>query len=139
MFIGVPIKLLHEAKSHVVTVELKTGELYRGYLIESEDNMNCRIDSCHLTTKDGQAAYLEQVYLRGAQIRFMIVPDMFKNSAMFKRVRELAKGKNQAQLRAKAQRARGKIGSFRPGFQTNKQPCINEDSWEGLEGFHKQK
>ena len=106
MSIGVPIKLLHEAKSHVVTVELKTGELYRGYLIDSEDNMNCRIDSCHLTTRDGQTAYMDQVYLRGSQIRFLIVPDMFKNAPMFKRVRELAKGKNQAQLRAKAQRAR---------------------------------
>jgi small nuclear ribonucleoprotein D3 len=108
MSVGVPIKLLHEAKSHVVTVELKTGELYRGYLIDSEDNMNCRIDSCHLTTKDGQSAFMEQVYLRGAQIRFFIVPDMFKNAPMFKRVRELAKGKTQAQLRAKAQRVRGK-------------------------------
>ena len=34
--IGVPIHLLHEAENHVVTVELKTGELYRGYLIEAE-------------------------------------------------------------------------------------------------------
>lgn len=34
--IGVPIHLLHEAENHVVTVELKTGEMYRGYLIEAE-------------------------------------------------------------------------------------------------------
>ena len=124
MFIGVPIKLLHEAKAHVVTVELKTGELYRGYLIESEDNMNCRIDSCHLTTKEGQTVYMEQVYLRGAQIRFMIVPDMFKNAPMFKRVRELAKGKNQSQLRAKAQRARGTPRLPRPGLQAEEQPTV---------------
>ncbi len=36
MSIGVPIKLLHEAENHVVTVELKTGELFRGYLMEAE-------------------------------------------------------------------------------------------------------
>jgi hypothetical protein len=36
MSIGVPIKLLHEAENHVVTVELKNGELYRGYLTEAE-------------------------------------------------------------------------------------------------------
>ena len=36
MSIGVPIKLLHEAENHVVTVEVKSGELYRGYLIEAE-------------------------------------------------------------------------------------------------------
>ena len=34
--IGVPIKLLHEAENHVVTVELKSGELYRGYLTDVE-------------------------------------------------------------------------------------------------------
>ena len=50
--IGVPIKLLHEAEGHVVTVELKTGEAYRGLLEESEDTMNCRM-------KEGKC---EQIY-----------------------------------------------------------------------------
>lgn len=36
MSIGVPVKLLHEATNHVVTIEVKTGELYRGYLTEAE-------------------------------------------------------------------------------------------------------
>lgn len=36
MSIGVPIKLLHEAENNVVTVELKTGEQFRGYLMEAE-------------------------------------------------------------------------------------------------------
>lgn len=43
MSIGVPVKLLHEAEGHTVTIELKTGELYRGKLIEAEDNMNCQV------------------------------------------------------------------------------------------------
>ncbi len=33
---GVPIKLLYEAKEHVITVEIKTGEMLRGYLREAE-------------------------------------------------------------------------------------------------------
>lgn len=111
MSIGVPVKLLHESIDSVVTIELKTGELYRGYLIEAEDNMNCRLDSCQLTAKDGKSAYLEQVYLRGSQIRFVIVPDMFKNTPMFKRVRNNAKGKNLAELRSKARRIRGELFS----------------------------
>ena len=61
MSIGVPVKLMHEAKLHVVTVELKTGEVYRGYLVEAEDNMNCRLDSCQMTARDGKNAYLEQI------------------------------------------------------------------------------
>lgn len=35
--VSVPIKLLHEGEGHPVTVELKTGEIYRGLLNESEE------------------------------------------------------------------------------------------------------
>ena len=41
--LGVPIKLLHEAESHIVTVEMKNGEAYRGLLEEAEDTMNCKL------------------------------------------------------------------------------------------------
>lgn len=34
--LGVPVKLLHESLGHIVTVELKTGEMYRGKLMEGE-------------------------------------------------------------------------------------------------------
>lgn len=44
---GVPIKLLHEGTGQVVIVELKTGEAYRGLLLEAEDTMNCQL-------KDGE-------------------------------------------------------------------------------------
>ncbi len=36
MSIGLPVKLLHEAENHIVTIEMKTGELFRGYLTEAE-------------------------------------------------------------------------------------------------------
>jgi hypothetical protein len=32
--LGIPVKLLHESLGHIVTVELKTGHLYRGKLAE---------------------------------------------------------------------------------------------------------
>lgn len=38
-----PLKLLHEGEGHVVTVELKNGETYRGMLTEAEDSMNCQM------------------------------------------------------------------------------------------------
>ena len=41
--LGVPVKVLHEAEGHIVTVETATGELYRGVLIEAEDNMNMQV------------------------------------------------------------------------------------------------
>lgn len=48
MSIGVPIKVLHEAEGHIVTCETNTGEVYRGKLIEAEDNMNCQVPCLHL-------------------------------------------------------------------------------------------
>ena len=36
MSVGVPVKLFHEAENHIITIEVKTGELYRGYLTEAE-------------------------------------------------------------------------------------------------------
>ena len=70
MSIGVPIKLLHEAENHVVTVELKTGELFRGYLMEAEvpykvnqDTMNIRLDDVNITSKDGKLYNLDQVLI----------------------------------------------------------------------------
>ncbi len=41
--VGIPIKLIHESTGHVVTVELKSGEMYRGQLSEAEDNWNCQL------------------------------------------------------------------------------------------------
>jgi len=63
MSIGVPIKLLHEAENHVVTVELKSGEFFRGYLMEAEDTMNVRLDDVNITSKDGNMYNLDQVFL----------------------------------------------------------------------------
>jgi small nuclear ribonucleoprotein D3 len=40
---GAPIQLLMEAENHVVTVELKNGETYRGQLVEAEETMNCQL------------------------------------------------------------------------------------------------
>ena len=34
MSIGIPVKLLHEVKNHVVTIEIKRGDVYRGHLID---------------------------------------------------------------------------------------------------------
>jgi small nuclear ribonucleoprotein D3 len=62
-----------------------TGEVYRGKLIEAEDNMNCQMTQITVTYRDGRMANLENVYIRGSKIRFMILPDMLKNAPMFKK------------------------------------------------------
>jgi len=84
--VGIPIKLLHEAEGHVVTVELKTGDTYRGDLVEAEDNWNCQMSGLTVTSKDGRVTQLENAYIRGSKIRYLIVPDMLMQAPMFKRV-----------------------------------------------------
>eukprot|EP00284_Hemiselmis_tepida_P015926 CAMPEP_0174929028 /NCGR_PEP_ID=MMETSP1355-20121228/26989_1 /TAXON_ID=464990 /ORGANISM="Hemiselmis tepida, Strain CCMP443" /LENGTH=95 /DNA_ID=CAMNT_0016175211 /DNA_START=29 /DNA_END=312 /DNA_ORIENTATION=+ len=86
MSIGIPIKLIHEAESHIISVEMKTGEMYRGMLVEAEDNMNCSLANVTMTGRDGSISTLEQVFVRGGLIRYMILPDILQNAPMFKRI-----------------------------------------------------
>jgi len=109
MSIGVPIKILHEAEGHVITLETSTGEVYRGKLVEAEDNMNCQMADIAVTYRDGRVVQLENVYIRGSKVRFMILPDMLKNAPMFKNIQ---KG---AQRAAGAGPPRGKAAAFKRG------------------------
>uniref|UniRef100_A0A3B3RV57 Small nuclear ribonucleoprotein Sm D3 n=1 Tax=Paramormyrops kingsleyae TaxID=1676925 RepID=A0A3B3RV57_9TELE len=119
MSIGVPIKVLHEAEGHIVTCETNTGEVYRGKLIEAEDNMNCQYTwRFQSPPEDGRVSQLEQVYIRGSKIRFLILPDMLKNAPMLKSMKNKNQGSGAGRGKAailKAQvaargRGRGGIG-----------------------------
>lgn len=98
----------------MVTVELKTGEVYRGSMVECEDNWNCQLDNITFTAKDGKVSQLEHVFIRGSRVRFMIIPDMLKNAPMFKRLEARIRGKGSAigvgRGRAVAMRARAAAG-----------------------------
>ncbi|KAL7668439.1 hypothetical protein ACOME3_009141 [Neoechinorhynchus agilis] len=110
MSIGVPIKVLHEAAGHIVTIETCTGEMYRGRLIDAEDNMNCQMREVIATFRDGRQAQLEYVYIRGSKINYLILPDMLKNAPMFKNVKGVKGGAGRGKsaiLRAQAA-ARGR-------------------------------
>ncbi|CAO3704071.1 unnamed protein product [Rhizopus stolonifer] len=72
MTIGVPIKLLHEAQGHIISLELKTGQLYRGKLLEAEDNMNIQLKDITVTARDGRVSQLDQVYIRGYHVQFSL-------------------------------------------------------------------
>ncbi|KAK6305204.1 hypothetical protein J4Q44_G00239840 [Coregonus suidteri] len=121
MSIGVPIKVLHEAEGHIVTCETNTGEVYRGKLIEAEDNMNCQMANITVTHRDGRVAQLEQVYIRGSKIRFLILPDMLKNAPMLKSMKNKNQGSGAGRGKAailKAQvaaRGRGRGGGMGRG------------------------
>jgi len=93
MVIGVPIKLLHEAHGLHVTVELQTGQSYRGRLVSIEDNMNVQLKEVTLTARNGQQSALEHVFLRGSQVRFFAIPDNLRHCPEIKTFGKEKKGK----------------------------------------------
>ena len=67
-----------------------------------------------MVSRDGRVAQLENVYIRGSKIRFLILPDMLKNAPMFKRQGAKAASSAAASGRGKSAilRAQGKWKVF---------------------------
>ncbi|EPR60838.1 LSM domain-containing protein [Toxoplasma gondii TgCatPRC2] len=109
--VGTPVKLLYEGLGHTVTVEIKSGEVYRGVLENAEDNMNCLLQTVTVTHRDGRVVSLEQVYIRGSQVKFIVFPDMLRHAPFFRMVDKAGKYKRALGLvgmrRAMNMRARG--------------------------------
>lgn len=97
--LGVPLTLLLEGEGHVVTVELKNGEIYRGHLHAAEETMNCQMRRVTMTGRDGRTHRREAVYLRGSQIKFIILPSMLRSAAIFGKVRQMKQRQADARSR----------------------------------------
>lgn len=80
MKITVPVKLLHEARGHTVSIELTNGISYRGKLSDVEDNMNLQLKDVVIIGKDGATKNAAQVYIRGSQIQFISIPDILQHA-----------------------------------------------------------
>lgn len=73
--------------------------------------MNIQMREITVTSRDGRVSQLDQVYIRGSNVRFFIVPDMLKNAPMFKQVGPGAlkgRGIGLGRGRATVARAQGK-------------------------------
>ncbi|KAF5300386.1 hypothetical protein FQR65_LT01007 [Abscondita terminalis] len=86
MSISIPIKILHDAVGHIITLETKIGVMFRGRLVGVEDNMNCQITGVSITDRDGRVSQTDLVYIRGSNICFFIFPDVLEYSPMLNRV-----------------------------------------------------
>ncbi|KAG2803970.1 hypothetical protein PC119_g20345 [Phytophthora cactorum] len=58
--VGIPTILLHDGEGTIVSIEMKTGETYRGLLDETEDNMNCVMKDAVRTDINGNTSHVEQ-------------------------------------------------------------------------------
>ncbi|KAK8893620.1 small nuclear ribonucleoprotein Sm D3 [Tritrichomonas musculus] len=84
MSLGIPIKLLHEVIGFDIKVELISGDTFHGQLKLVEDNMNCWLNNVSHTYPNGHQVKSDTAYLRGSNILFFSVPDMFSNAKIFK-------------------------------------------------------
>ena len=118
------------AETHILFIKRLTSavvcglQLYRGTLQEAEDNMNCSMTNVTMTGRDGSITTLEQVFIRGGLISFVIIPDILKNAPMFKRIdpkQGILRGKGVGIGRATVNRARSvclSTFSSKPGTHT---------------------
>lgn len=69
-----------------------------------------------VTYRDGRVAQLEQVYIRGSKIRFLILPDMLKNAPMLKSMKNKNQGSGAGRGKAAILKAQGEWDDhhFRP-------------------------
>ena len=69
------MRLVHEAKGELVTVELDNGESYKGRLVEADDSMNMRLEAVTITDKKGRAREAADIFIRGSMITFVSLPE----------------------------------------------------------------
>jgi small nuclear ribonucleoprotein D3 len=120
------MKLICLVQGHIVTLEITSGQTYRGKLLDgtlyipaseqsnritanmrtAEDNMNVQLKDITVTARDGRVSHLDQVYIRGSHVRFFIVPDMLRNAPMFRSRNVRGRGVGLARGRATVSRAR---------------------------------
>ncbi|KAL3757046.1 hypothetical protein ACHAWU_002885 [Discostella pseudostelligera] len=122
--VGIPIVLLHDAEGAVITVETKRGELIRGLLFEAEDMMNLYLKKAVVHgPHPGTKRNVEQIYVRGTEIVFIVLPEMLRHAPMFHRITHWRKyggappegvgaavGQAAAILRKASERRRGGFG-----------------------------
>jgi small nuclear ribonucleoprotein D3 len=85
--VGIPTVLLQESEALLITVELKSGDTARGWLLKAEDSWNLQMKDVTLTNaEDGTERQLKSLYIRGDRVRFIVLPDILEESVIFDRV-----------------------------------------------------
>mmetsp|Transcript_51113 Transcript_51113/g.91358 ORF Transcript_51113/g.91358 Transcript_51113/m.91358 type:complete len:148 (-) Transcript_51113:1171-1614(-) len=112
---SVPLRILSDAVRSTIAVEMITGEVYRGFLLEVQDNMNCRMNNITVTYRDGRTRHLDHVFIRGSKVRFMVLPDhlMEKFKVHLKIIEDLGRaGKREKRVTAKTMAQKRKAAAM---------------------------
>jgi len=85
--VGIPLKLIHQAEKHQISVKLKDGKLLVGELMNSEDNWNLCLRKVIIKEKENKNCKSMLYFVRGNQITFIIIPEILKYSPLFYEIR----------------------------------------------------
>ena len=85
---SIPLRLFNSSEDYLITVELKSGELYRGKLIHTSYNMDCQLSNVKYTNPNDElnpnkVIALDSVFIRGSNILLLILPDLLSEQNMF--------------------------------------------------------
>ena len=86
------LKFSRAGEGLILTVDTKSGITYRGYCVETEDNMNIKMTSVVATEADGSQRSIDHVFIRGSQVNFICFPDILAHAPMFDRVAQRKNG-----------------------------------------------
>ena len=79
-----PTLLLYEAEGCTVLVQTRDGTIFRGMIVEVEDNWNLSMTKVIMKRKGSQEEIpFQQLFIRGAQIAFIVLPDMYFSSVLY--------------------------------------------------------
>lgn len=75
--IGIPTLLLYEAEGCTILVQTRDGSIFRGIILEVEDNWNLNLRDVLMIPKGSKEEFaFQMMYIRGTQISFICLPDM---------------------------------------------------------------
>ncbi|KAK0779057.1 Sm snRNP core protein Smd1 [Friedmanniomyces endolithicus] len=107
------VRFLMKCTNETVTIELKTGAIIHGTIASVSPQMNTNLRAAKMTPKGGAQISLDQISVRGSEIRYFILPDSLPLDTLL--IDDTPKPKNKARKETDKSGARGAGPPMRGG------------------------
>ncbi|KAK1073979.1 Sm snRNP core protein Smd1 [Friedmanniomyces endolithicus] len=107
------VRFLMKCTNETVTIELKTGAIIHGTIASVSPQMNTNLRAAKMTPKGGSQISLDQISVRGSEIRYFILPDSLPLDTLL--IDDTPKPKNKARKETDKSGARGAGPPMRGG------------------------
>ncbi|RMY92191.1 hypothetical protein D0861_02662 [Hortaea werneckii] len=107
------VRFLMKCTNETVTIELKTGTIVHGTIASVSPQMNTNLRTAKMTPKGGSQISLDQISIRGSEIRYYILPDSLPLDTLL--IDDTPKPRNKARKEAADKGGRGGMRGGRGG------------------------